>query len=37
LLWPGLILGGAIFMLRVFKATLVALQFRHRAAGGDAL
>jgi uncharacterized protein (DUF983 family) len=37
LLWPGLILGGAIFMLRVFKATLIALQFRHRASGGDAL
>src|SRR5690349_15510409 len=24
--WPGLILAGAVFMLRVFKATLIALQ-----------
>ena len=37
LLWPGVILAGAIVLLRVFKATLIALQFRHRAAGSDAL
>ena len=37
LLWPGFILAGAIFMLRVFKATLIALQFRHRSSGADAL
>jgi uncharacterized protein (DUF983 family) len=37
LLWPGLILAGAVIMLRVFKATLIALQFRHRASGTDAL
>ncbi len=37
LLWPGIILGGAIGMLRILKAGLIALQFRHRAAGTDAL
>ncbi len=37
LLWPGIILAGAIFMLRILKAILIALQFRHRAAGTDAL
>ena len=36
-LWPGIILGGAIYMLRILKAGLIALQFRHRAAGTDAL
>lgn len=36
-LWPGIILGGAIAMLRSLKALLIALQFRHRAAGTDAL
>ncbi len=36
-IWPGVILAGAIVLLRVFKATLIALQFRHRAAGTDAL
>ncbi len=36
-IWPWVILGGAIFMLRVFKATLIALQFRHRASRPDAL
>ncbi|HTP82988.1 MAG TPA: DUF983 domain-containing protein [Alphaproteobacteria bacterium] len=36
-LWPGVILAGAIALLRMFKATLIALQFRHRAAGTDAL
>ena len=29
-LWPIFILGGAIAMLRPLKATLIALQFRHR-------
>ncbi|HEX9461450.1 MAG TPA: DUF983 domain-containing protein [Alphaproteobacteria bacterium] len=37
LLWPGFILVGAVLMLRIFKATLVALQFCHRASGSDAL
>ena len=37
LLWPGIILAGAIGMLRILKAGLIALQFRHRAAGTDAL
>jgi uncharacterized protein (DUF983 family) len=31
LLWPPLILGGALGLLRPFKAILIALQFRHRA------
>ncbi|HEX6959221.1 MAG TPA: DUF983 domain-containing protein [Ferrovibrio sp.] len=30
-LWTPLILGGSILMLRPFKATLIALQFRHKA------
>lgn len=37
LLWPGIIVAGAISMLRILKAMLIALQFRHRAAGTDAL
>jgi uncharacterized protein (DUF983 family) len=37
LLWPGVIVGGALLMLRVFKATLIALQFRHRASSADSL
>lgn len=37
LLWPGLILAGAIYLLRILKAMLIALQFRHRAADPDAL
>ena len=28
-LWPPLILGGAIWFLRVLKAALIALQYRH--------
>lgn len=32
-LWPPLILGGAFAMLRIFKALLIALQYRHRVAG----
>ena len=30
-LWPPIILGGAVLLLRPMKATLIALQFRHRA------
>ena len=30
-LWTPLIIGGAILLLRPFKATLIALQFRHKA------
>jgi uncharacterized protein (DUF983 family) len=37
LLWPGVIIAGALLLLRVFKATLIALQFRHRAASSDSL
>jgi uncharacterized protein (DUF983 family) len=29
-LWPIFILVGAVGLLRPFKATLIALQFRHR-------
>lgn len=36
-LWLPVILGGAILMLRTFKAILIALQFRHRASSSDAL
>lgn len=36
-LWPGIILAGAVYMLRILKAGLIALQFRHRAAGTDVL
>lgn len=36
-LWLPIILGGAIVMLRTFKAILLALQFRHRATSSDAL
>ncbi|MFN4283038.1 MAG: DUF983 domain-containing protein [Alphaproteobacteria bacterium] len=32
-LWPPLVLGGAIALLRPFKATLIAFQYRHRVAG----
>ncbi|WP_366556591.1 DUF983 domain-containing protein [Aquibaculum sediminis] len=31
LLWGVVILGGAIAMLRPFKATMIALQYRHKA------
>ncbi|MBL8703062.1 MAG: DUF983 domain-containing protein [Alphaproteobacteria bacterium] len=30
LIWPGFIVAGAIAMLRPLKATLIALQYRHR-------
>ena len=30
LAWPPVILGGALLMLRPFKAVLIALQYRHR-------
>ncbi|MDF2095936.1 DUF983 domain-containing protein [Aquibaculum arenosum] len=30
-LWGVVILGGAIAMLRPFKATMIALQYRHKA------
>jgi len=31
IIWPPLILGGAIAMLRPMKATMIALQYRHKA------
>ena len=33
-LWFPVILGGSIYLLRIFKATLIALQFRHKAGTG---
>jgi uncharacterized protein (DUF983 family) len=33
LLWTPMILGGAVAMLRPFKAALIALQFRHQLLG----
>ena len=35
-IWTPVILGGSILLLRVFKAWLVAQQFRHRALGSEA-
>ena len=32
-LWPPLIVVGALTLLRPFKATLIAFQYRHRVAG----
>lgn len=34
-LWPPLILGGALAMLRPLKATMIALQYRHLAEDFD--
>ena len=31
LIWPPLVLIGSIALIRPFKATLIALQFRHKA------
>ena len=31
LIWPPIILGGSLALLRPMKATMIALQFRHRA------
>lgn len=31
MLWPPLILGGSIAMLRPMKATMIALQYHHKA------
>jgi uncharacterized protein (DUF983 family) len=36
-LWPPLTIFGAIAMLRPLKATLIALQFRHRASASGQL
>ncbi len=33
-LWTPVILGGAILMLRVLKAWLIAMQYRHHLLGG---
>jgi uncharacterized protein (DUF983 family) len=33
-LWFPVILGGSVFLLRIFKATLIALQFQHKAGTG---
>jgi uncharacterized protein (DUF983 family) len=34
LIWPPLVLGGALGLLRPAKAFMVALQFHHRAGQG---
>jgi uncharacterized protein (DUF983 family) len=34
LLWFPVILGGSVLLLRVFKSTLIALQFHHKAGPG---
>jgi uncharacterized protein (DUF983 family) len=34
--WTPTVLGGAILLLRPFKAGLIALQYRHHALGGPA-
>ena len=34
-LWTAFIIGGAIWMLRVMKAWLIAMQFRHRLLDAD--
>jgi uncharacterized protein (DUF983 family) len=31
ILWPPIILGGSLLMLRPFKGVLIALQYRHRS------
>lgn len=36
MIWPFVIFGGAIAMLRPLKATLIALQYRHRRDTFDA-
>jgi uncharacterized protein (DUF983 family) len=36
LIWPVVIFGGTIAMLRPLKATLIALQYRHRRDTFDA-
>ena len=33
-IWPPLILGGVVALLRPFKATLIALQFKYKAREG---
>ncbi len=30
LIWPPVILGGALLLLRPFKATMIALQYKHK-------
>ncbi|HVJ51515.1 MAG TPA: DUF983 domain-containing protein [Aliidongia sp.] len=34
LLWTPLIIGGAVVLLRIMKAALIAIQFRSRTLGG---
>jgi uncharacterized protein (DUF983 family) len=36
-LWPPVILAGALLMLRPFKAVMIALQYRHRRSEHDAI
>ena len=34
-IWPPLILGAALGLLRPMKGVLIALQYRHRASDSD--
>ena len=34
-LWPPVILGGSVALLRPFKGVLIALQYHHRASDSD--
>jgi uncharacterized protein (DUF983 family) len=36
-IWPLLTVAGAVALLRPLKAGLIALQYRHRASGGERL
>jgi uncharacterized protein (DUF983 family) len=36
-LWPPVIIAGALMMLRPFKAFMIALQYRHRRSENDAI
>lgn len=36
-LWPPVIIAGALAMLRPFKALMIALQYRHRRSDHDAI
>jgi len=37
LLWPPVIIVGALWMLRPFKALMIALQYRHRRSEHDTI
>lgn len=37
LLWPPVILGGALALLRPFKGVMIALQYKHKASEGGSV